>query len=317
MEVCFWGTRGSLPASVNTDNIQRKLSSALEVAVEKGLGSGIDIEAFITEELPFWVRGTYGTNTSCVEIRDGDDFVLCDAGTGLRDFGNYLQTHADLPPKDFHIFISHMHWDHIQGFPFFVPAYVRGNRVTFYGCHEEMKEAFKVQQSHPFFPFRFEDLGAEIHFVHITAEKAYDVAGFKVTPKQQNHPGKSYGYRFVREGKTVVYSTDCEHKFQSDEDTAPVVEFFDEADLLIFDAQYTFVDACTIKEDWGHSNNLIGMELAQKAGVKHLCLYHHEPASSDEDLDKLLRNTKKLAALLEEGGALKVSMAWDRMRIQV
>lgn len=318
MEVRFWGTRGSLPASVNAESVRQKLRSALEIATEKALGYGSDIEAFIDNELPFWIKGTYGTNTPCVEIRDGDDFVLCDAGTGLRDFGNHLlQTYGDLSPKDFHLFISHVHWDHIQGFPFFIPAYAQGNRVTLYGCHEDMREAFAVQQSHPFFPVHFEDLGAEIRFVHITAGKAYDIAGFRVTAKEQKHPGKSYGYRFEKDGRTVIYSTDSEHKFESDEDAAPVVEFFSQADLLIFDAQYTFVDACTIKEDWGHSNNLIGMELAQRAGVKHLCLYHHEPVSSDEELDKLLRDTKKLASLLKEGGSLQVSMAWDRMRVQV
>ncbi|MCK4792030.1 MAG: MBL fold metallo-hydrolase [Desulfobacteraceae bacterium] len=318
MEVIFWGTRGSLPASVNAESIRQKMHSALEIVVEKGLDPGSDIEAFIETEFPFWIKGTYGTNTPCIEIRDGSDFVLCDAGTGLRDFGNHLlRTYGKTSPKDFHIFISHPHWDHIQGFPFFIPIYIEGNRITVYGCHEDIREALSIQQGPPFFPIDFKDLEAEIRFVALAPGKTYDIAGFRVTAKEQSHPGKSYGYRFERHGKKVVYSTDSEHKPESEEDSATFVEFFSRADLLIFDAQYSLADACTIKEDWGHSNNFIGVELAQRAGVKHLCLYHNEPVSSDEDLDKFLQDTRKLASLIKEGGPIRVSIAWDGMVIEV
>lgn len=318
MEIRFWGTRGSLPASVTAKIIRQKVQSALEIAQEKGFGSGSDIEAFIDNELPFWVKGTYGANTPCIEIRDGDDLVLCDAGSGLRDFGNHLlRSYGKASPKDFHLFLSHLHWDHIQGFPFFIPAYVKGNCVTVYGCHKDMSKAFSVQHGSPFFPINFKELGADINFVVLSPGKTYDIAGFRVTAKEQNHPGKSYGYRFERDGKIIVYSTDSEHKTESDEDFSSFVDFFSSADLLIFDAQYTLIDAWTIKEDWGHSNNLIGVELAQKAGVKHLCLYHHEPVSSDKDLDRFLQGTRKLASHQKEGVQLQVSIAWDGMVVEV
>ena len=318
MEIRFWGTRGSLPASLNTEDIRKKVKAALVIAVQEGFGPGSDTDVFIDNELPFWVSGTYGTNTSCVEIRDASEFILCDAGSGLRDFGNHLiRTPGETPPKDFHILISHPHWDHIQGFPFFIPSYSQGNRITFYGCHEGMKEVFSVQQRAPFSPIDFKDLGAEIRFVKLTPDKIYDISGFRVTAKEQSHPGKSYGYRVERDGKTVVYSTDSEHKSESDEESARFVEFFRDADLLIYDAQYSLADSCTIKEDWGHSNNVVGVELAQRAGVKHLCLYHNEPASSDEDLDRFLEDTKKLAFLLGEGPPPRVSIAWDGMIVEV
>ena len=314
MEIHFWGTRGSLPASVNAGDIRKKIKAALDMAVEKGIGQGTDIDRFIDDELPSWVKGTYGTNTSCVEIRDGVDFVLCDAGSGIRDFGNYfLKTYGREGSKDFHIFLSHLHWDHIQGFPFFAPALVEGSFITVYGCHENMEKAFSVQHSSPFFPVDFKDLGAEIRFIRLDPGKTYDIAGFTVTAREQRHPGKSYGYRFEKDGKAIVYSTDSEHKIEGGADSAQFVDFFDHADLLIFDAQYTLADAWTVKKDWGHSNNVMGVELAQKAGVKHLCLYHQEPASKDEDIDKLLEDTKKLASLLKEGAPLEVSIARDGM----
>jgi phosphoribosyl 1,2-cyclic phosphodiesterase len=319
MQVCLWGTRGSLPASLQAESIRQRVRYALEIAAQKSLESGSDIEAFIDRELPFWAKGTYGTNTSCVEIRDGEDFVLCDAGSGIRDFGNHLiRTSGEAAPRDFHIFISHLHWDHIQGFPFFVPAYSRGNRITFYGCHENMVEAFSVQHRSPFFPVEFEDLEAEIRFDILVPNETYEIAGFRVNAMEQCHPGKSYGYRFERNEKAVVFSTDSEHECEGDEESLdPFVAFFKKADLLIFDAQYTFSEACTIKEDWGHSSNLIGVDLAKKARVKHLCLFHQETASSDEDLDNFLMDTKKLASQMMEERRLQVSIAHDGMVVEI
>jgi len=318
MEVHFWGTRGSLPASTTAADIRKKIKAALEIANQEKRDSGRDADAFIDKELPFWVRGTYGTNTSCVEIRDGGDFILCDAGSGLRDFGNHLvRNPGENPPKDFHILISHLHWDHIQGFPFFIPGYSKGNRITFYGCHENMKDSFVHQQRAPLHPVDFNDMGAEIRFVKLVPGRKYDIQGFRITAKEQSHPGKSYGYRIEKAEKTVVYSTDSEHKSETDEDSARFVEFFKDADLLIYDAQYSLTDACTVKEDWGHSNNIIGAEFARRAGVKHLCLYHNEPSSSDEVLDRFLEETKKLVFLLGEGTPPEVSIAWDGLIIEV
>jgi len=319
MEVRFWGTRGSIPASLTAEKVWEKVRYALETARDKKVDAGTDIEAFMEEELPFWAKATYGTNTPCIEIRDGENFVLCDAGTGLRDFGNeYLRSYGTGSPGDFHIFMTHFHWDHIQGFPFFVPAYVKGNRITFYGCHEELKKALTLQQDTPFFPVRLKDLPAEIRFISLDADERYDIEGFEVLAKAQSHPGLSYGYRFEREGRSVVYSTDAEHKFASDEEEAfPFIRFFNHADLLIFDAQYPFLDAVTTKEDWGHSNSFHGVELAVKARVRHLCLFHNDPGTSDKDLDKFLRVAEELVPLVKEGGRLKVSIAWDGRVIAV
>ena len=317
MEVSFWGTRGSLPAPVTAQIIRHKVKKALEIAAAENLDAGTDIDNLIDTKLPFWVKGTYGSNTSCVEIRDNEDFLLCDAGSGLREFGyHFLSSHKGSSPKEFHIFISHPHWDHIQGFPFFIPSYIDGTRITIYGCHDNLKESFSLQQRSPFFPVDFDSLGAKIDFVGLEPGKTYDIAGFSVSAMEQNHPGISFGYRFVKNGKTIVYSTDSEHNMASG-NNEELVTFFNQADLLIFDAQYTLIDAWTSKEDWGHSNNLIGVELAQKAHVKHLCLFHNDPVSSDQDLDKLLHNTTKLASLLEEGKTPRVSVAYDGMIVEV
>jgi phosphoribosyl 1,2-cyclic phosphodiesterase len=312
MEVRFWGTRGSIPASLTAEAVWEKVRHALEIARDKKIDPSTDIDTFMEEELPFWAKATYGTNTPCLEIRDGERFLLCDAGTGLRDFGNeYMRTYGSDSPGDFHIFLTHFHWDHIQGFPFFVPAYIKGSRITFYGCHEQLKKVLTLQQDPPFFPVRLKDLPAEVRFTSLDPGERYEIEGFEVSAKEQNHPGLSYGYRFETDGRSIVYSTDAEYRFETDEEALPFIRFFDRADLLIFDAQYPFVDAVTIKEHWGHSNSFQGVELAMKARVKHLCLFHNDPATSDKDLDKLLMETERLVPLVTEGGRLKVSITWD------
>jgi len=281
--------------------------------------SGSDLERFVDKGLPFSVKATYGTNAPCVEIRHGKSFILCDAGTGLRDYDARLKAQPDQNiPNDFHILISHLHWDHIQGFPFFSPLYSHGNRVTVYGCHESTQAHFSMQHSQPFFPVCFNDICADLRFITLQPDHTHEIAGFRVTPKEQSHPGKSYGYRVERDGKTVAYSTDSEHVCEGKWDaTDPFVTFLKDADLVIFDAQYFHRDACTIKQNWGHSSSEIGVALAEEARVKHLCLYHLDSALTDEDLDGLLDETNRFASQRPWAGALKISMAWDGMVLEV
>ncbi len=318
MEVVFWGTRGSLPPPLNERAVRSKVRAAIRKALGKGLGPDSDVDDFMDRHLPFSGRATYGVNTSCVEIRDGDHSLIFDAGSGIRDLGNeIMRQSSSARRREFHILLSHLHWDHIQGFPFFVPAMEPGNRITIYGCHPDLKAAFAVQHGPPFFPLGLAGLGADLSFVHLDPDDDSEIAGFKVTPKEQNHPGKSYGYRVARKGRTVVYSTDAEHKNDKESEGAPFTGFFHRAHLLIFDAQYTFADACTIKEDWGHSNNLAGVELAQKSGVRRLCLFHHDPNHTDEELDRLLVESRELAAFLEKDSDLEVTIAYDGLRLVI
>jgi len=316
MKAIIWGSRGSLPAPVRPDVITSKITTALKAAANHTFGSDEDIMQFIETQLPFSVKGTYGANTSCVELRDEEAYVLFDAGTGLRDFGNHILREASAPCH-FHIFISHLHWDHIQGLPFFVPAYIKENKISLYGCHPDMKAAFLRQQSPPFFPVPFDALQADIDFVRLDAGKQYDIAGYMVHTCEQDHPGTSYGYRLEKKSKSFVYSTDSEHKEDSSEQVEPFLRFIDNADLLIFDAQYSLMEAISTKENWGHSSNMVGVELAVRAKVKHLCMFHSEPTHDDETLDKLLHNTRKYARLHDESYPLEVSLAYDGLEIDI
>jgi phosphoribosyl 1,2-cyclic phosphodiesterase len=315
----FWGTRGSLPTPLGAAAVRAKLRDALLAASGRSFASAAEAERFIDQELPFSLAGTFGGNSSCVEIAfDGGEHVLCDLGSGARVFGHHmLDKHGPARGQVYDVFLSHLHWDHIMGFPFFAPAYIPGNTIRLHGCHRVMREAFERQQSYPCFPVELAKLGATIEFVELEPGRRYDVAGASVVPIEQNHAGRSYGYRFERDGKSVVYTTDCEHKFETLDEKYPFIEFFRDADLVIFDAMYALADAMSVKEDWGHSSNIVGVELAQMAGVKHLVLFHHEPVYDDAMIAQVLDETRRYAEISRPGTGLRISSAYDGLEIAV
>jgi phosphoribosyl 1,2-cyclic phosphodiesterase len=318
MKVCFWGTRGSLPAAVNTLNLEQKVFEVLKRSREREFSRDDDIRAFVEKELPLSMAGFYGTNTSCVEITGGTHHVICDAGTGIMDLSRSLSaTDTGCPdgrPRVFHIFISHLHWDHIQGFPFFMQNYAEGNRIIVHGCHPFMKRAFLYQseRANIRLPVR-----ADISFHRLRPGRQYDIAGFHVQPVLQNHPGDSYGYRFEMNGKSVVYSSDCEHFEEASEDDYRFIDFFRGADLVIIDAQYPLLDALSAKENWGHSNNMVAAELGARAGVKRLCLFHNEPTVDDMALEAFLEGTRRYLKIYDPESTMTIDLAWDGMEIEI
>lgn len=314
--VRFWGTRGSLPVALTASEVRARIVAAVRGARDKALTSDGAIEAYV-DELGFDVRGTFGGHTSCVEIETGgSDYVLCDLGSGLRPFGQaMLARHGPATPQTYHVFVSHVHWDHIMGLPFFVPAYIPGNRIRIYGGHEELEAALRRQMEPPSFPVGFSTFRAAIEFIRLEPGTRHDVAGMTVTTLRQRHTGDSYGYRFERAGRTIVYSTDSEHRLDEPGDTQRFVAFFKGADLVIFDAMYSLADAISVKADWGHSSNVVGVELCQLAGAAHLCLFHHEPASNDTTLAGVLDDTRRLEEITRTGAPLTISAAYDGLEI--
>ncbi len=316
MQVRFWGTRGSLPVALTAPMLRRKLAAAVRGAAGRTFATDGELDSYL-DQLPFAVGGTYGGHTSCVEIdTGGPDRVLCDLGSGLRPFGQAaLARDGAAVHRTYHVFLSHVHWDHIMGMPFFGPAYIPGNRIVVYGGHAELGAALRRQQEEPSFPVGFSTLRAAVEFVRLEPGCSYDVAGMTVRILAQHHAGDSYAFRFDREGRSVVYSTDSEHKLEQQEETQRFVDFFRGADLVIFDAMYSLADAITVKADWGHSSNVVGVELCQLAGVRQLCLFHHEPAASDEAIETMLAETRRLEEITRSGAGLVVTAAYDGLEI--
>ena len=246
----------------------------------------------------FWgVRGSipcpgpntveYGGNTPCVEMRVGGSRLIFDGGTGLRLLGQFLLSQM---PVDAYMFFTHSHWDHIQGFPFFTPAFIKGNRFKIYGAvapnGSTIEQRLNDQMLHPNFPVPLQIMGADLTFCDIEVGKPIALDNIVIDTIQLNHPGEAVGYRVNWNNHSAVYATDTEHfPDRLDEN---VIQLAKDADVLIYDATYTnqeYYSEKTSKVGWGHSTWEEAVKVAEAANVKQLIIFHHDPLHNDEFLD--------------------------------
>ncbi len=256
----FWGVRGSLP------------SPGLKTAL-------------------------FGGNTACVELRVGEDLIVFDMGSGVRELGNLIVKEQI---KTFHIFISHYHFDHIMGFPFFSPAYRKGYNIHVYGEDRE-RQSVEAILSHlmqyPYFPVTKDDeMKAHFTFHSVTPASVIDINGTTVSMCPLNHPGGVMSYRVESEHKSVVYATDTEH-FKGKQDPN-LIRLAKDTNMLIYDAMYTDeqyhgVNGLPPHEGWGHSTWQEAIKIAKKAKARQLCLFHHDIARSDDDISIIEKEAQK------------------------
>ena len=322
MKLRFWGTRGSIPVAITAPQIRKKLLTAFTRAIGKSLDTEDAITRFVDEQLGFDIAGTFGGHSSCVEIALDNDqacgHIICDMGSGARPLGqDMLARFGPATPQTYHVFMSHLHWDHIMGFPFFAPVYIPGNRIVIHGCHAELERAFRRQQAEPSFPVTFDHLAATIEFDILTPGETRCIDDFTVTAKKQLHGGDSYGYRFEHQQKVVVYSTDSEHRLEQVAERDAFIDFFRDADAVVFDAMYSLAEAISVKADWGHSSNIVGVELCQAACAKRLVMFHHEPAYDDARIMQVLEETRRFEKITREDHQLEIISAWDGLELKL
>jgi CheY-like chemotaxis protein/phosphoribosyl 1,2-cyclic phosphodiesterase len=267
----------------------------------------------------------YGGNTSCVEVRTADgSLIVLDCGTGAHGLGQALLASGERPVRG-HLLITHTHWDHIQGFPFFVPLFIPGNEWDIYapgGLGQRLEATLTGQMEYAYFPVTLDQLGATIRY-HDLVEGAFEIGGVRASAHYLNHPALALGYRLEAGGVTVVYATDHEPHASvlagpttsalSAPGAAPVhredrrhVEFLAGADLVIHDSQYT-AEEYPQKIGWGHTPVEWAVDYAVAAGVKRLALFHHDPLRDDDALDRVLEACRRRAAAA--GSALEVLAA--------
>jgi phosphoribosyl 1,2-cyclic phosphodiesterase len=249
-----------------------------------------------------------GGNTSCVELRCGEQRIILDAGTGLRGLGDALL--AEKKPVDATLLLSHFHWDHIQGLPFFVPAYLPSTKLTIVGSSDgrhSLRDKLSRQMTEPHFPVQLDDLSAELGYREVRPNQSLELGDVRVRVARLNHPGGVFAYRVEHGGRSVVYATDTEHYACVD----PVLKDLAQgADVLVYDAQYTPEeyrgDAGRSKVGWGHSTWVAGVEVAKAAGVKKLVLYHHDPQRTDEGVRAIEEHARTVfpASVAAREGAL-------------
>jgi len=318
MKLVCWGTRGSIPVSLTAPDVRAKIVRALQGAGAIDLADPTAIEAYV-DALGFDVAGTFGGHSSCLQIETGAaEHIVLDLGTGVRALGQQmLARYGPQSPQTYHVFLSHLHWDHIMGLPFFTPVYISGNRIVVHTCHPHAEFALRRQQAEPSFPVRFDQFSAQFEFHVATPGAAFEVDGTRVVAHAQRHAGDSYGWRFERAGKCLVYSTDSEHRLEDEEERAGFIAFFDQADVVVFDAMYSLADAISVKADWGHSSNIVGVELCQAARVKRLVMFHHEPAYSDRQIAQILEQTRRFEQITRDGHVLEVLSAYDGLELSL
>jgi phosphoribosyl 1,2-cyclic phosphodiesterase len=253
-----------------------------------------------------------GGNTSCVEVQSGEQMIILDGGTGLRLLGRRMLRDG---PRCAAMFFSHVHWDHIQGFPFFAPAFVPGFRFEIYGgknLSSTLAETLAGQMNFPNFPVTLDQMAAEMSFHQFDDGHRVDLAdGTTIRGLQLNHPNGVYGFRIEHEGRAIAYCTDTEHTGEPDRH---VLELARGAELLIYDAQYTPEEyggegGKPSKVGWGHSTYVEGSRLAEMAGAERLVLYHHDPGHDDAAVEEIERRCRELfpeSQAAREGLAVEV-----------
>ncbi len=289
MKIKIWGARGSIPSPLKPEEVREKIYQAV-------LGSA-DIDTtnpkavrYYVDDLPPLIGGTVGGNTTCVEVQAGLHTIIVDAGSGIRELGlNLMKGPCGRGKGIIHILFSHAHWDHIQGFPFFVPAFIPGNQLFFYSVHD-IKAILTDQQRFVNFPIPLTYMQAKREFIKVTPGEPFFIGDTKVNSIETVHPNKAYAYRFDDLHSSFIFSCDGEYKNLDRESLQPYIDFYRNADALVFDAQYTLREAWQ-KVDWGHSSSFIGVDLLRESGVKRLLLSHHDPTYSDADLMEILKKT--------------------------
>jgi phosphoribosyl 1,2-cyclic phosphodiesterase len=201
--------------------------------------------------------------------------------------------------------ITHTHWDHISGIPFFTPAFMPDNSITFYSPDSGLEDRLKRQQNPEYFPV---PLAPAYKFVYINEREQFQIGDVTVETYPLNHPGGCYSYRIEHDDKMIIYATDSEYQVLSADSLKPFTDFYHGADLLIFDAQYTMLENVE-KENWGHSNVFTGIDMALGAGAKKIVFTHHEPAYDDEKLGEILHKAKEYLNVNQPEAGLQLYLA--------
>jgi phosphoribosyl 1,2-cyclic phosphodiesterase len=268
----------------------------------------------------------YGGNTACIELRsEEDDWIIFDAGTGIRTLSDSLNLSKS---HDIHIFISHPHWDHISGFPFFAPAFIPGNKITIYGpgtFEKTLEEIIRGQMTYSLFPVRTEELLADIKFRELK-EETFELKNFRIETTMLNHPVTCLGYKIRYKENNFIYLGDNEpyYNVYNDDDSEVnhiamdmnerLVQFIKGGHTLVTDSQYIPSEYESHK-GWGHSTTRDSVNIAIKAGIKKLFFFHHDPLRSDKQLDFLVDHYRQ--KVKEKGIDLEIFAAMERQTYDI
>lgn len=285
MKVNLHGVRGSLPAPLRNQEYKSKIRDILSLFCSSEFKETGDIKSF-WKSLPPHLKYTVGGDTTCISVEtESLNQYVVDFGTGARSLGDSLvpQILASQSLYELNVFITHTHWDHIQALPFFKPIFFPQVKIRFHSPYEDLEDRLVYQMKKKFFPIEFHDTASQKEFVLFRPGDILDFEDgrLQVEVHPLKHPGNSYAYKFVQNNKIFIFATDAEFTGEDWEYIRGIAPFFQFADLLVLDSQYT-LDESFAKFDWGHTAYTMAVNVANRWKVKNLALTHHEPSYSDE-----------------------------------
>ena len=313
MKVKFWGVRGSIPTPLTNNQIQNKISAVVQRIEKSDLESPETRELFLTQ-IPSYLFGTVGGNTTCIEVRSSDDnMIILDAGSGLRELGTQLKKERQLS-RHFHIFFTHFHWDHLQGLPFFTALSEKNAKITFYSPVDSMEEYIRGQMRFPYFPISLDVMPVELDFI-VLDKQPYRIGDCEIRWRKMKHPGGCVSYKISTGNKHAIFSTDTELSDADFNKDAENRRYYHDVDLLIMDAQYTLGEAIE-KDDWGHSSYSLAVDFSAAWGIHKLVLFHHEPLYDDKKMYSILKSSVWYLNHLEQRG-VEIYLAREQMELEV
>ncbi|MFN3603518.1 MAG: MBL fold metallo-hydrolase [Leptonema sp. (in: bacteria)] len=317
MIIKLYGVRGSLPSPTSTTEYREKIKKILELAIEKKITQKKQIPEFI-KEISYPLNYLIGGNTTCATVTTPEYLFILDGGTGLRILGEEIFQNPERYPKVLYFFITHTHWDHIQGIPFFKPLYLPNYTIHFYSGFEDIEDRLAYQTDERFFPVPFHKTASKKFFHHIKSGSPIRFGNLiEIHTQFLKHPGGCFSYKFIdlRKNKIFIFATDVEITGEDFLGKQEYTDYFSYADILILDSQYT-LDESFLKIDWGHTSYTMAVNCAIHWKVKNLILTHHEPNYNDAKLFQNYLNAIRHKNYLEKDRP-KIFLAREGMTFEI
>lgn len=288
----FWGVRGSIPSSLGPYDWSMHIEGMLREFFNSGYKDPSQISKFFaSHELPH-IAG-YGTATSCVEVTTPKTQIIIDGGSGIRGFSEKVMSGTYGRAKGpYHIFLTHFHWDHVLGLPFFAPHFLNGVNIHYYAVQPELEQNIRQVFSKPFFPVPFDSLSAKVHFHVLEPRKTITINDMNITPFRLDHPDPCWGYKVESGGKVYAHCVDTEGTRVTRDELGEDLPLYQNVDLMYFDAQYSFNDLAE-KGNWGHSASQVGIEIAFREKIAKVLFAHHDPGATIQQLKEMKQQTKE------------------------
>lgn len=292
ISIKFWGVRGSIPSAPAPQDWAHHIEGILRNFFSMGYRDPSQISKYI-QSMDVPLLGGYGTATTCVEIQSARSQIIIDGGSGIRNLSANIMTGTTGRSKGpFHILMTHFHWDHVIGLPFFTPHFIPGAEIHYYAVQSDLEKVIRGIFRQPYFPVPFEALKSKIHFHVLEPRKPFKINEFTITPYQLDHPDPCWGYKVESGGKTYSHCVDTEGTRVTPEELGEDLPLYQEVNLMYFDAQYTLPELAE-KANWGHSAAQVGLDIALREKAERILFAHHDPGARAEQVLELKRQTQE------------------------